>query len=1040
MKIIRLLLISLSVVLVLATLLVAAAFNPVVQTWLVQRALARYPGLHASVGSVSAGVSFVHLSDVRLQLDGAVLTLPALKANLPIKTALWDRKIVVQTLVAKGWTLDLSRRPATPSGETARDSIVASPKDGPTPPEPVPAAPASTHEAARGHRGLLRGLVFPKDTSLDGVELEGDVLIATPSSNEPTRVHVTLKGGGLASGRNADFAFDAVGNVADSGQAPNILAAHGRLRVAIGSARTVHRLEFNGKLSAIGAALPADLSVAAVVAAADGAGEESYTVDFSRGSRHLATVTAGSRKDGRQIDGTWKIDLRDSDLVDFHPSRSFPILAAAGDGIFDTDTTFAQLHATGRLTAPVSRPGMLAPTWDRLGTVQIEAGFDVTLRRRSIRFERVNVTLVGARPIAVAHAIQPFSVDEKTGNLTLTDPGADWLEGSLQGLPLAWLSGVAEGLAFAGGDATGDFAVNTASGKFALRSKAPFVATGVSVQRAGQTIGQGLDLTLALIAEHTPHGWQVQGAPLTIASAGRPLATIEAKVSPPTETGRRYAIAGSWNADIDALASQPAIPGISLFNARSASGDFSANIGAATDVKSRISVVGHDPTHVVSANINAYFDAIGGVSFQAPVTIAFGTNTSEFSANGSWAKGKSGPRLDVDLNGVNVALEHVTLLAAPLATAGGISLPAILAAWSDGPRRSAAVRDQRPFWSDWSGRVKFACYRLRMEAHDLHQVAGTFEIAAGAIRLTGGRGAFSPVVPPPPPPTPKAKPVQSRLPTKKDPPSSVVTMEGSISYDEAAEAPYGIKAAVTVDVIDAARLFTVAQAEHEPVIEGRFSLAGTVTSDGRNLADLVARRREEFRLASKNGIIRLLKINVAESIPDAPTPVTDALANVGSALGFLLGIKEGSLSNGKSRLSKETEAVLNFSYLAPEIRYDQLTFTALREADGPIRLSEIAMSGPNARLIGSGQITSVKGLPLRAQPLSLELRFGARGNIAPLLSTAGLLSSEKDEQGYTMMPQTIPFGGTLEQIDNRPWRDVLVKAALQKPERGKKGG
>ena len=98
------------------------------------------------------------------------------------------------------------------------------------------------------------------------------------------------------------------------------------------------------------------------------------------------------------------------------------------------------------------------------------------------------------------------------------------------------------------------------------------------------------------------------------------------------------------------------------------------------------------------------------------------------------------------------------------------------------------------------------------------------------------------------------------------------------------------------------------------------------------------------------------------------------------------------------------------------------------------------MSAPNERLTGSGQITYVKGLPLSAQPIGLELRFGARGSIAELLATAGLLSSEKDEQGYIMLREPIHFGGTLEQIDSSQWHDLLVKAATQEPVRGKKGG
>jgi len=96
------------------------------------------------------------------------------------------------------------------------------------------------------------------------------------------------------------------------------------------------------------------------------------------------------------------------------------------------------------------------------------------------------------------------------------------------------------------------------------------------------------------------------------------------------------------------------------------------------------------------------------------------------------------------------------------------------------------------------------------------------------------------------------------------------------------------------------------------------------------------------------------------------------------------------------------------------------------------------MTAPDERLTGSGQITFVKGLSLRAQPFSVDLQFWAHGGIAKLLSSAGLLSTRKDELGYALLNQPIHLGGTLEHIDKSRWHDLLVKAAARKPEAPKK--
>ena len=57
--------------------------------------------------------------------------------------------------------------------------------------------------------------------------------------------------------------------------------------------------------------------------------------------------------------------------------------------------------------------------------------------------------------------------------------------------------------------------------------------------------------------------------------------------------------------------------------------------------------------------------------------------------------------------------------------------------------------------------------------------------------------------------------------------------------------------------------------------------------------------------------------------------------------------------------------------------------------------------------------------------------------LAELLTTAGLLSSRKDDKGYALLNQTVHFGGTLQHLDKTQWHDLLAKAAAPKPEEKK---
>src|SRR5258708_6571703 len=109
MKPFRLLLI---VAVAFALLLVAVgilAFNSGFQTWVVRRALASRPELAATLGSLSAGLGRVEIKNLHLTSHGAALTMPALEVELPLIAAGLSKKVTVTRLVAKGWTLDLTK-------------------------------------------------------------------------------------------------------------------------------------------------------------------------------------------------------------------------------------------------------------------------------------------------------------------------------------------------------------------------------------------------------------------------------------------------------------------------------------------------------------------------------------------------------------------------------------------------------------------------------------------------------------------------------------------------------------------------------------------------------------------------------------------------------------------------------------------------------------------------------------------------------------------------------------------------------------------
>jgi hypothetical protein len=1002
-KFIRFFVTALATAAVLAILIVAAAFAPPVQTWFARMELLDQPGVQGSLGSVSASFGKLEVEDLRLQLGGIVLTLPSLQARMPIMKAVRSRQVLLKEFVAKGWTLDLSRLENQEVEVPARDS--AADKDS-----TAAAAVQPEKQAALAFGGILTGRVLPFDGSLDGVDLDGDVILGVIPGKAPIRVHVIVTGGGMADGREGTFSIDATRVSEDSDSPVDSSAAHCRLLVSMDSPRTVDRVEIKAELAGEVGPKRVEVGVDASAAHARGAAEESYTLDLSRKDRHLATLTARVPLASRQLVGTWKVDLLDIDLAPFLPERTLPSLGASGSGRFDADTAFSRVHADGGLALAASGMSAVAPVFSRLGAVTVDVKFDATRTAQSISVNSVSASISGGRPAAAVKALQPFEIDGDSGGIKVGNPRADWLSVSIQGFPLNRLPAMPGGLTFSVGDANGEFLVRASDGGFAVRPIAPLTATGVSVERAGETIARDLDLSASMTADFGAKQWQFEWPSFTVAAGKRHLATVGAMGSRPVGPDQPLKVSGTGNVDLDALAS---IPSLSWITGRSASGDFTGSIGASSELECKLVVVGHDPTHTVSTTFNADEEATGAGELLAPVKVAFGTNVSDVSVEISWPAANAESRSQVKLSSDDVALEHLRLLAAPLAAAGGVALPShsseIGARWS--PEKA---RDKIPFWGDWTARVDVAFEKLRTGDQDLTDVGGSFEIDHGSIQLEGGHG---------------------ELPSK-----NMANISGSIVFDGGSEHPYVLSGSASgLSNVDSALLLPPKPGD-DPVIQGHFTVAGSISGSGINLDDLIAGTNEEFQLAGTNGIIRLLRTNIADVIPEAKEPVSDSLGDVGNLVTSVLGIKGHSIDPGKNKVGRIPEAVIDFTNQVSEIGYDKIAVTAVRGSDRTIRLSNLEMTAADEHLSGSGLISYVKGLPISEEPLSVELHLGVRDVLTKLLATAGLLSADKDSLGFSLLRENIHFGGTLAHIDDSQWHDLLARAATQKPQPEKKSG
>jgi hypothetical protein len=930
-----------------------------------------------------AGFGEVEVEDAHLESAGGVLTVPLLRARLPILRSLKTSRLHIASLSAKGWMLDLSRAQAraAPAGQ------------GKVVPAGAPARPwvSSAAEAASLAMSAFRSWQVPFAGSVDGVELEGDVLLASQPGGAPVQVHLLIKGGGFGAGRKASFDVEAA---VVGAQIPAAFTfARGHVLADLGADGRLGRLDAKADFSPAGDSDPNNPGMSVEVSADRGRDGSTFEVNAARGARRLATVRAQADDASGRLAGSWSVDLRGADVAPFGPYAELPSATVAGGGSFEASRPFDRVRARGRLKAAVERLAGVAPMLERAGNISLDAEFDVTAGAASLTVAGLNVSADAAGAAVAFRTLKAFDFDPGVGLASLPGVSGDFIEGSFRNLPLALLSGPASRMGFADGRASGEFTVRAADGKLSLELKRPATASGVALLGPGRLLGAGLEASLSLKASYASGAWDIAVALLAIRRAGRDLASLEATATRPAGAGQAFSVRGAWSVDPQAVELDPGSPGAGLAHVKSLSGSFTATVAESVSVTGKVAAMGRDPGRTFSADVRADIDSEGDFTFTVPARVALGKDASEFTADGGVSFDTTETRIEAKVEGDDVALAHLGLLAGPLMA---------LQAPARAPGAPPAART--PAWGALKGRVEFSFKHLRTADDTFEGVSGVFTLDHGSVRLNGGRVWL----------------LQHDL--------AFVT--GLLTFDPFGKPAYDLKANVSVSDFDAAAVFGKASSERLAPVEGRFSFEDTVTADGADLAGLVGSAQEDMKVRSSGGILRLLKVDVADAIPEEKTRVSDTLGTVGSAVGAIFGVKHDSDNAGKNPVSKAAEAVLSFTYDISEIGYDKLAARILRDPQGGMHLTDIDVEAPNEHITGAGEIAYARGLGLPARP--------SRGTRPSSWARRACCPARRTPRATAPWPSPSGFGARLSRLTRRPGTTSWRRLPPRRPPRARR--
>jgi hypothetical protein len=1025
-----------------------------VQTWAVRRSLSNRPNLRGSVESVSALPGRVRIQGLRLERNGAVLALPSLEADIPVlPAALWHR-VAIRKLVAKGWVLDLTKAPGGAAARSVASALIpAGPATGPgartngiVPSARADAAgppsPASRASAGEAFQGIFSSLRLPIDLSVNEVELEGDVIVRHPGAGAlaPLTLHVIFYGGGLAAGREGRFTFNVTAAPAASADEPvDSMTVNGTLGATMDTPRSFTRTLAHVNAAAKGPKFPNGVRLSADFAASGGAFGESYSLAFTGEAKELATIAADfSRATGR-VSGTWKLDVRDDDLVPFAFGRPLPLFDLVGSGRFNSDASLVQAQVSGSLDATADRLAAVSPEFSAVGAVKLTADFDLTRRGSLYRVDHLRASLSGANPVLTIEGLQAFAFNAGTGELQVADTTRDLVGVTLQGVPLEWAQPFLPGVQLTGSPVRGDLVALAGSGGLAVRTRSPLELSGLSIARNGLPVARDADLQLEFAADYTPLGWQIElsrCAAIGPAPGGGPGAggqaelrssflSLSAKCGRLAGANQPIKLAGRLEAQLPALLAQPGIASMLRPGAASAlaSGelacDFSANLAGLRLVETKLAISklalarparapagdeedpepdGPLPLADVTSNARFEIGEDGRAAVTLPVLFQEGGRKSDAAFKGTVFREGRTVVVDGEVSSDNIAVEEV----APLAALFGAGEEAQMDPTAEAgvAAKGAPVSDAAPPWARFGGQVKVALTRVERADAVFSGVSGTVRAEASSLQVDGLRVGFG------------------------DGGSARLT--GILAFAPGAVRPYSIRADLAIEGLNAAPVFLAANPGAPPTLEGKFDLAAHVLGDGSDFADLASRFHGDCQATSRGGTFRVLSPGAAPK-PETVGKIGAAVAYIGSVTSAITGRKDsGDLSN----LAEAVTALVNS---LRTIQYDQLSVALSRDESLDTVLRDFTLISPEIRLSGGGRLSSQDGVPILAQPLSMDFKLRARGHEAELLKYVGALDPKKpDDLGY--LPCTLPIhiGGSLAKPDHSQFDVSLAKLAVER--------
>jgi hypothetical protein len=839
-------------------------------------------------------------------------------------------------------------------------------------------------------QSIVQSSPIPSNISIDKMDLEGQIIL--PGINNRPNIHVQIE---INSGTlNADGVGKISVNIStilgDPEMLVNGLRYQGDITFKLDSKHHLSEYTLDGICIPTGVAFPDGRKFHLNLTEKSSSSQEhAFDTLLSLADEPVLKVQAYFNSNYTHVRGNWSLFTDQSIIGNFVSINPMPLFQTQGMGNYTYDVTTKELKLSGNLAIRLDQLEKINQSLRTANNSSIMLEFKSHSTPTHYYLDTITGNIQANQTLATFNSTQPIKLSLDTTTLDPSLINTELLLVHLKQLPVTWLNFFCKPFELSGNTVSGDISIQNSGTGYKIKTLKKISCSNFNLTRDGKDILTNLSAQGELEVSTATDGLHYTINNLSTAIRNKPALTLSGTAFRANDQEQPSQFSFKLNSSIQTLANYFNSHILSVIKADQFTGDITGNITPnSTTLESHLALTGTDPTYLINLSPRIDFFPNHTEALFIPIAIKHEDQVTDLTIEGSLSHEQNLTAFEAKATGDKVNTLDLALLN-----------PWLLL---DKSLLSQSTTKNEALWANTSGKVLFEFSHLVTPTYKINEFSALFEVEPDHIHMKGARGIF--------------------------PSTHSFTSEGTIYFSKDKNLVYRLDAKASMNELPSSEFLAAPKKGFEPIFEGKFSCDADFTVESNSLLDLLNSPTKTLHLHSTSGIVRMLKVNIGDTIPQNSSTVKDTLGSVGQKMGSFFQMGDHLKKYQENEVSQNAENALAITNELSEFGYDTLKVNAVVSPSGDITLQDIAITSSDLNITGLGSITNSHANFCDGS-LNLSLTLSAKGKVAELLKKSNLAASHSVIPNFTQLNQTILIKGTLNQVDLTQWHDLLGKQA-----------